>query len=61
MRLSNKINFCLLFLFFSNQIFGQTFNGIGNLLIPPGAPVVTVGVTSSTTTVSGVGIIGDVF
>lgn len=58
MRLSNEINFCLFLLFFSNHLLGQTFNGIGNLLIPPGAPVVTVGVTSSTATVSGIGIIG---
>ena len=35
-----------------------TFNGTGGLLIPPGAPAQTVGVTQSPCVVSGVGIIG---
>lgn len=35
-----------------------TFNGQGGLLIPPGAPAQTVGITESPCDVSGVGIIG---
>ena len=35
-----------------------TFNGQGNLLIPPGAPGQTVGITQSPCTVSGIGVIG---
>ena len=35
-----------------------TFNGTGNLPIPPGAPAQTVGVTQSPCTVSGIGVIG---
>jgi len=35
-----------------------TFNGTGNLLIPPGAPNQTIGVTESPCTVSGIGTIG---
>ncbi len=37
----------------------QTFNGQGGLLVPPGAPGQTVGITQSIATVSGMGIIGD--
>jgi len=51
----------LLFLAFiySNLILAQTFNGQGGLLIPPGAPTQTVGITTSIATVTGVGIIGN--
>jgi subtilisin-like proprotein convertase family protein len=58
------INFCtrfrLLFFFwlFSQTGFSQTFNGTGGLLIPPGAPSQTVGITSSPCTVTGVGVLG---
>jgi len=38
---------------------GQTFNGQGGLLIPPGAPGQTVGITISPVTVSGIGILGE--
>ena len=37
----------------------QTFNGQGGLLVPPGAPAQTVGITTSPCEVSGIGIIGD--
>jgi len=36
-----------------------TFTGQGNLPIPPGAPVQTIGVTQSLCTVSGVGVLGN--
>lgn len=36
----------------------QTFPGTGGLLIPPGAPGQTIGITTSTATVSGIGILG---
>jgi len=50
----------LLFLIFSaNAINAQTFNGQGGLLIPPGAPTQTQGITTSIATVSGVGILGN--
>lgn len=35
-----------------------TFNGTGNLPIPPGAPAQTVGITQSPCTVSGIGTLG---
>ncbi len=38
--------------------YAQTFNGLGGLLIPPGAPGMTVGITDSPVTVSGIGVIG---
>ncbi len=38
---------------------GQTFNGQGGLLIPPGAPGQTVGITTSPVTVTGIGILGE--
>ncbi len=38
--------------------YAQTFNGQGGLPIPPGAPVQTVGITTSIATVSGIGILG---
>jgi subtilisin-like proprotein convertase family protein len=48
-------------LFWESAIFAQliTFNGTGNLLIPPGAPGQTIGVTESNCDVTGIGIIGD--
>lgn len=38
---------------------GQTFNGQGNMLVPPGAPSVTVGITNSPCEVTGVGVLGE--
>jgi subtilisin-like proprotein convertase family protein len=38
---------------------GQTFNGQGGLPVPPGAPIQTVGITTSIATVSGIGILGN--
>lgn len=40
-------------------ISAQTFNGQGGLLVPPGAPIATVGITQSVANVSGIGIIGE--
>jgi gliding motility-associated-like protein len=40
------------------HLISQTFNGVGGLPIPPGAPTQTVGITSSTANVSGIGILG---
>lgn len=37
---------------------GQTFNGQGGLPVPPGAPGQTVGITTSTATVTGIGVLG---
>ncbi len=49
-----------IFLIFSfDLVNAQTFNGEGGLLVPPGAPGQTVGITTSIATVSGMGIIGD--
>lgn len=47
-------------LLWENRALAQlvTFNGTGNLLIPPGAPAQTVGVTQSPCDVSGIGILG---
>jgi len=53
---------CLLLILnfiYSNLLIAQTFNGQGGLLIPPGAPAQSVGITTSIATVSGVGIIGN--
>jgi gliding motility-associated-like protein len=41
------------------RVVGQTFPGPAGALIPPGAPGVTIGLTTATLTVSGVGIIGE--
>src|SRR5678815_1350417 len=49
----------LLTICISVSLSAQTFNGQGGLPIPPGAPVQTVGITTSIATVSGVGIIGN--
>src|SRR5688572_30330046 len=49
------ILFISVFAFHSNA---QTFNGQGNLPVPPGAPTQTVGITTSIATVSGIGILG---
>jgi subtilisin-like proprotein convertase family protein len=48
---------CLFFLIFQTS-FGQTFNGQGGLPIPPGAPGQSVGITTSTCPVSGIGTLG---
>ncbi len=50
----------LLLLTIVSGVFAQTvtFTGTGNLLIPPGAPGSTVGITQSPCVVAGVGIIG---
>lgn len=45
-------------LFLPGLSFSQTFNGVGNLPVPPGAPGATVGITTSDVVVSGVGILG---
>ncbi len=44
----------------NSPVFAQivTFSGTGNLLVPPGAPTQTVGITQSDCNVSGVGTIG---
>src|SRR5688500_13625681 len=44
--------------FSSGFVKAQTFNGQGGLLVPPGAPSATVGITTSTAAVSGIGILG---
>jgi subtilisin-like proprotein convertase family protein len=58
--MDNKYILFVLFLLFFTQISAQliTFNGTGNLPIPPGAPVQTIGVTQSSNSVSGIGLIG---
>ena len=43
---------------FAIMVEAQTFNGQGGLLVPPGAPTQTVGITTSIATVSGIGILG---
>jgi subtilisin-like proprotein convertase family protein len=50
----------VLFLLSFTRVSAQsvTFNGTGNLLIPPGAPIQTSGVTQSLNSVSGIGLIG---
>lgn len=55
-----KIGISIGLLLCKSILFAQlvTFNGTGNLLIPPGAPGQTIGVTQSTCDVSGIGIIG---
>lgn len=59
--LSIKTVMLIASLCWSSMAFSQlvTFNGTGNLLIPPGAPAQTAGVTQSPCGVTGVGIIGD--
>ena len=44
---------------FVSSLNAQTFNGQGNLPVPPGAPSETVGITTSIATVSGIGILGE--
>ncbi|MCB9338578.1 MAG: gliding motility-associated C-terminal domain-containing protein [Lewinellaceae bacterium] len=46
------------FLLFHQVSSAQTFNGVGGLPIPPGAPGQTVGITTSDAVVSGVGVLG---
>lgn len=50
----------LVFLLWQSIAFSQlvTFDGTGNLPIPPGAPAQTVGITQSPCIVSGIGVIG---
>ena len=48
----------LCYLFTGNILLGQTFPGQAGLLIPPGAPGITIGLTTATCTVSGIGVIG---
>ncbi len=50
--------FIPILVFLNSNISAQTFFGQGGLLVPPGAPTQTVGITTSIATVSGVGIIG---
>lgn len=58
--MNNKYLFFVLFFLFLGRLNAQliTFNGTGNLPIPPGAPVQTIGVTQSPCSVSGIGLIG---
>ena len=49
----------ILYFFSMMSLHAQTFNGQGNLLVPPGAPAQTVGITTSPCVVSGVGILGN--
>ncbi|HZV69073.1 MAG TPA: gliding motility-associated C-terminal domain-containing protein [Saprospiraceae bacterium] len=42
-----------------NTGISQTFNGVGPLPVPPGAPVLTVGITTSPCTVTGIGVLGN--
>lgn len=54
-----KHTISLLFLLVSIfRLDAQTFNGQGGLLIPPGAPGQTIGITQSPCTVTGVGVLG---
>ncbi|MGB3080001.1 MAG: proprotein convertase P-domain-containing protein, partial [Saprospiraceae bacterium] len=48
-----------IFLFALNSGTSQTFNGVGGLPVPPGAPIMTVGITTSPCTVSGIGVLGN--
>src|SRR5687768_12090863 len=48
----------LIFTLSACSLQAQTFNGQGGLLVPPGAPFQTVGITNSIATVSGIGILG---
>lgn len=41
-----------------SHVMGQTFPGESGQIIPPGAPAVTIGLTTANCTVSGVGVIG---
>ncbi|MGB4850572.1 MAG: proprotein convertase P-domain-containing protein, partial [Saprospiraceae bacterium] len=47
-----------IFLFAVNSGISQTFNGVGGLPVPPGAPVMTQGITTSPCTVTGIGVLG---
>lgn len=56
---SMKGIFFLIGFIWSSMLHAQiTFNGVGGLLIPPNAPFETVGITESTCTVSGIGVLG---
>ncbi len=58
--MDDKYLFFVLFLLSLGRLNAQliTFNGTGNLPIPPGAPAQTIGVTQSPCSVSGIGLIG---
>lgn len=57
------VKYAFLLFFVASQVAAHaqlvTFNGTGNLPIPPGAPTQTVGVTESPCSVSGIGTIGN--
>lgn len=62
-KIANKKNLfhiAFLFLFKNCFVFAQTvtFNGTGGLLVPPGAPAQTIGVTQSPCNVTGIGTLG---
>ncbi|MEP6647417.1 MAG: proprotein convertase P-domain-containing protein, partial [Saprospiraceae bacterium] len=57
-RYFNILAFICHLIFAVNTGNSQTFNGIGNLLIPPGAPGMSVGITTSPCTVTGIGTLG---
>lgn len=48
----------LCYLLSGSMVMGQTFPGQAGLLIPPGAPGITIGLTTASCTVSGIGVIG---
>lgn len=56
-----NIVFNTFFVILSIQASAQTFIGTAPLPIPPGAPGSTVGITQSTATVNGVGVLGGCF
>lgn len=58
--MSQRITLASIALLFALSANAQliTFNGQGNLLVPPGAPGQTVGITQSPCSVSGIGILG---
>lgn len=56
-----NIVFNTFFSILSMHASAQTFPGTAPLLIPPGAPASTVGITQSTATVNGVGVLGGCF
>ncbi|MEI6411764.1 MAG: proprotein convertase P-domain-containing protein [Bacteroidota bacterium] len=54
-----KGTFILIGLVWANILYAQiTFNGVGGLLIPPNAPNETTGITESTCSVTGIGVLG---
>ncbi len=57
-RFSTQIVFAFILTLALGQLEAQTFPGQGGLLVPPGAPGATVGITTSDATVTGIGILG---